>query len=263
MPLKERIYRSLKSVYRRYWARKADYYETQTEIAKAGIVSKLGVTPNRVLVLSNSPNRRFVEANRSLSRDAGIHVPNRVFCLSAGYPHKNLALIPQVAYYMRRMDIEVPKFVFTLPEKEWMAIFRLGRQLDVDNWLENAGPLTLDGCIKQFRSAGCLLLPTLAEIFSATYLEAMAMGVPVVTTDLDFAHAICGEAAMYFSPLSARDAANAVSAVMRDVELRARLVGGGFRRLAEFPDPETKHQRLVTWLTDLASDVSRKGRSDE
>ena len=47
-----------------------------------------------------------------------------------------------------------------------------------------------------------MILPTLLESFSATYIEAMFHGKTILTSDLDFARDVCGEAAFYFDPLN-------------------------------------------------------------
>ena len=44
-------------------------------------------------------------------------------------------------------------------------------------------------------------MPTLLESFSGTYVEAMYHQIPIFTSDIDFAHDVCKEAAFYFDPL--------------------------------------------------------------
>lgn len=252
LPQRERILRSLKSNYRLRWARHARYFETQTEVAKSGIVRKLRVSPKQVLVLPNSVNSRFVEAGQNMS-DAPLRqgLP-RIFCLSAAHKHKNLAIIPDVAALLARCHGIECKFILTLPSAEWQPIADASARLGVRHCVENVGPLKLDGCIEQYRVADCLFLPTLAEIFSATYLEAMAMQVPIVTTNLDFAREVCADAGIYYEPLSAEAAAEAIRSVVVDEELRRALIEKGQRRLDDFPDPESKLRMLLDWLVDVA-----------
>ena len=49
----------------------------------------------------------------------------------------------------------------------------------------------------------------------------MMMSRPIVTPDLDFARDICGPAALYYDPLSAGGAADALTAFVNDPILRA------------------------------------------
>jgi glycosyltransferase involved in cell wall biosynthesis len=249
----ERTWRGLRSYYRLHWARRAHYFETQTEIAKAGIIQKLRVDDDRIFVITNSVNPVFAEAGKKVeTRPPGN--PRRIFCLSAEHRHKNLMIIPEVA---RQLAASVGfgfTFVLTLPPQGdlWQSILRDAEQRGVANHITNTGPLSLEGCVQQYRDADCLFLPTLVEIFSATYLEAMVMRVPIVTTDLDFAHDICQEAALYYDPLNATAAANAIESVLMKPALRQGLVSQGIRRMGFFPDPETKHRLLVDWLAGIA-----------
>lgn len=253
LTLTERVARSLKSSYRVRWARRARYFETQTEVAKAGIIRRLRVAPEHVFVLPNSVNPRFVEAgSHAQSRNSSTQM---VFCLSAAYPHKNLTIIPEVAAILSAKLNRKVIFVLTLPEDAdlWRSISNEARRLGVREWIRNVGPLKLDDCVSQYRAAHCLFLPTLAEMFSASYLEAMAMDVPIVTTDLDFARTICNDAAVYYDALSAEAAADAIHSVLTNDHLRDTLIKNGRRRLGDFPDPETKHRRLLDWLIGIAT----------
>jgi glycosyltransferase involved in cell wall biosynthesis len=254
LPFTERIVRKLKSLYRLHWAKHARYFETQTEIAKAGIVRKLRVDPERVFVLPNSVNPRFLEAGRSTKRSSPRRGAPRILCLSAAHRHKNLTLIPEVAAILEWKYRLTGTFVVTLPRDSelWRSIAREAARHRVSRLIENVGPLNLEGCVQQYRETDCLFLPTLAEIFSATYLEAMAMQVPIVTTDLDFVHTICHDAAVYYDPLSAEAGARALHIVLTDNAVREALVQKGIQRLGAFPDPETKQRLLLDWLVGLA-----------
>jgi glycosyltransferase involved in cell wall biosynthesis len=213
------------------------------------------------MVLPNAVNRRFIEAGRGVTTARPLHDPPRIFCLSAGHWHKNSLIIPWVIRSLvQTISRNGCTFIVTLPydSKVWRSVQKLAERLGVVRWLENVGPLSLDECVEHYREADCLFLPTLAEIFSATYLEAMAMRVPIVTTDLDFARAICGDAAVYFEPLSADAAAGALNAVLTDRALRETLVRQGVKRLGEFPDPESKHRALLGWLVGLARAEGRR-----
>lgn len=246
--------RSFKSLYRLRWARHAQYFETQTEVAKAGIVRKLKVAPRCVFVLSNSVNSRFVEAARVGESKSCESRTRSIFCLSAAHRHKNLIIIPAVARALRANFGLDCSFVLTLPNDSglWRRIMAEAARQGVQQSVRNVGPLKLDACVRQYRNSACLFLPTLAEIFSASYLEAMIMGVPIVTVDLDFARAICNDAAIYYDALSPEAAAAAIRTVLTDDALRDTLIRNGRRRLGDFPDPETKHRRLFDWLISIA-----------
>jgi glycosyltransferase involved in cell wall biosynthesis len=77
-------------------------------------------------------------------------------------------------------------------------------------------------------------LPSLYEGFPYTLLDAMAAGLPVVTTDWPGAREIVDESCGMVTPVGDADAlAKALDALVRDADLRARLGQGGRARVDE------------------------------
>lgn len=219
----------------------------------------LGIPSTKIRVIPNSYADVFAkpligEIKKLTNSDV------RVFCLAAPYPHKNLKIIPEVANQLRKNDPDrVYRFILTLPDdgpvvrQFWAIVDKYG----VKDMIENVGKLRLQECPSFYASSDIVFLPTLLETFSATYPEAMVMGKPIVTTDLQFAHDICGDAAAYYSPMSAEAAAKMIGQVAGDPKLRESLIANGRNRLKEFPNPEKKYQLMLQWIQEVA-DKERK-----
>jgi glycosyltransferase involved in cell wall biosynthesis len=94
-----------------------------------------------------------------------------------------------------------------------------------------------------------MLFPTLLESLSATYLEAMQLDLPILTSNLDFAHEICGPAALYFDPWSVQSILETIVRIRKDTDLRSRLVRAG-------------HERLKTAYNKSWDDIARHIASD-
>ena len=62
-----------------------------------------------------------------------------------------------------------------------------------------------------YKQVDGMIMPTLLESFSATYIDSMALGVPIFTSDRDFARDVCGDAAWYFDPLNAESIFEVIS----------------------------------------------------
>lgn len=71
---------------------------------------------------------------------------------------------------------------------------------------------------------------------------------PIITTDLDFAHNICADAALYFEPLNAESAAIKIKHLSQDESLYYDLVDKGIRRLATFETAETRARKYMNIL---------------
>ena len=74
-------------------------------------------------------------------------------------------------------------------------------------------------------------MPTLLESFSGSYIEAMHYGVPILTSDLDFAHDVCGESAIYFDPWNVETIKNAILELINNPEQARKLISAGKTQL--------------------------------
>jgi glycosyltransferase involved in cell wall biosynthesis len=101
--------------------------------------------------------------------------------------------------------------------------------------VKNIGPVSSANLPEVYRNADALIHPTLLESYSRTYLEAMHFGLPILTSDRDFARHLCGEAALYFDPLDAASVARAMADIMEDQYLYCRLVEKGRRIVQRAP----------------------------
>jgi glycosyltransferase involved in cell wall biosynthesis len=159
-----------------------------------------------------------------------------LFCLAQYYPHKNLESIVDM-FERFRGRLQGVKCLLTIHRDQHTNAARLLRRIDklgLQDQIINVGPLKQEQLGAYFREADALLLPTFLESFSQTYLESMHFGMPILTSDLDFAHAICGDAALYFDPLNIEDICRAVECVRDDPALRTELIARGHRRRASF-----------------------------
>jgi len=97
--------------------------------------------------------------------------------------------------------------------------------------------IVLTGRIEQqvmpslYRHFDVFLFPSLCESFGFTMLEALSAGLPVVAADTPINREILSHAALYYSPLNAREAAAQVLSIIKQDELRSRLKDQARRRI--------------------------------
>ncbi len=225
---------------RRFWV--------ETATARAGLARRLGISLERIDVVPNAVNRLFVPLPGP--PPAGRI---RILHLSAYYPHKNHAFLLPVAKALQRLypDFDF-EFVVTLPQdsRPWNELRACFEQADLAGRIRTLGYLEVKNCPAAYRDCHVVFHPSLLEVFSATYLEAFAAGRPVVATDLDFAHEVCGDAAVYFDPISPEHAASALFSAATDQKLRDELINKGLARYAVFPKANDKNQRLLSLITE-------------
>lgn len=109
-----------------------------------------------------------------------------------------------------------------------------------------------------YRGAELFILPSLAETFGHPLVEAMASGVPVLTTDLPIMREICGEAAEYFEPAAVEDLAAKMSELITNHELRRARVAAGLARAGRY-----SWQRCASETLDLLEGAARPERRQD
>lgn len=83
-------------------------------------------------------------------------------------------------------------------------------------------------------SASVFLFPTLGEGFGLPILEAMAAGVPVITSRGGAHEEVAGDAALLVDPESTDEIAAAIDRTLRDANLRVDFVRRGRQRVTQF-----------------------------
>ena len=162
--------------------------------------------------------------------------------------HKNLRIMMPVSEYLEQNHPDF-KFRFVLtcqPEA-------LNVPPALQHHFEFVGKVDVSECPNLYEQADIMFMPTLLECFTATYPEAMRMDVPIVTTDLEFARGLCGDAACYYSAIDPKAAAEAIYKVATDKEYAARLVANGKKQLKNFDNYEQRADKLIKILEEITS----------
>lgn len=238
--IKSQIRRSLSSV---------DIVFCQTETMASRFRAAFAYS-GRIDIWSNAVSTLISESNTAISELPALQKTHGVFTLLAltrYYPHKNLELIVETFARFRK-ELDDVRCILTIDAHEHEGARRLlsrVAKLQLANRIVNVGSVPQSELSGYYRNADGVLMPTLLESFSGTYIEAMQFGCPILASDRDFAREICGDAAQYFNPTDPVSLLNAIRTLRFDAILRRSLVANGKRRLS------TLHK---TWdvLTDTA-----------
>lgn len=171
----------------------------------------------------------------------------RLLTLSAYYRHKNLSIIIKVIKELKKIGIGNIKFILTIPQNIYDLLFGDKYKLDI----LNVGPVKAGECPSLYKECDMVFLPTLLECFSAVYPEAMMMGKPILTSDLDFARSICDDAAEYFNPLNAKDIADKIVALVNNNKRQKELVAKGKIQLKQFKNAKEKAKAYLSICESL------------
>lgn len=196
----------------------------------------------RVYTVTNNYNQIFDMPERW---DRFIKLPEfnglTLLTISANYPHKNLSIIiPTIHYLKKKYPFFIFRFVLTITSEQFIPVTEKEKEHIVF-----LGPISITQCPSLYEQSDIMFLPTLLECFSASYAEAMKMNVPILTTNLEFAKSLCGNAALYYDAVSFQDLAEAIYKLANNTELRKELVAEGKRQLLGFDNSEERVSKLL------------------
>jgi glycosyltransferase involved in cell wall biosynthesis len=159
----------------------------------------------------------------------------KLFYLARYYPHKGLEVLVEVMDQYREELADTIAVITIAPEQHKNAARLLDRikRCGLQDRIINVGPLKQEQLADYYVSCDCLVMPTRLESFSGTYLESMHFGLPILTSDLDFAREVCSDAALYFDPWNAESIKDAILRLKNDPDLRKTLVERGRVRLSQ------------------------------
>jgi len=158
-----------------------------------------------------------------------------LLCLTRYYAHKNLEIL--IELFLKHSDAlrDVSVLVTVESSQHPLAGRYLSRLHDhrLRDRIVNVGSVPPTELAVYYANCNGFILPTLLETFGLPYLEAMRFGLPILTSDLDFAREVCGPAARYFDPLNAQSIRGAILDLRDSPTLAGELSEAGHRRLRE------------------------------
>lgn len=116
------------------------------------------------------------------------------------------------------------------------------------HWLN----LTDSELVYAYKSALCLIFPSMYEGFGLPLVEAMQCGCPVVCSNTSSFPEVCGNAAQYFNPFSEEDIIRKTRLVLDDEHYRNELRKRGYNRSKMFSWDRCAKETLMTYRKVLS-----------
>uniref|UniRef100_A0A7C3APX5 Glycosyltransferase family 1 protein n=2 Tax=Thermorudis TaxID=1649508 RepID=A0A7C3APX5_9BACT len=235
-------------------ARRADAVIAVSTQTRDDVVELLAVPPEKVVVVPNGvdgslrPVRddRLLEAFR---RAQGL--PNEFFLfLGTLQPRKNVEGLLH-AYARVRAEISMPLVIAGARGWRESSIFQLVQKLDLTDQVRFAGYVNPDELALWYSAATVFVYPSLYEGFGLPVLEAMACGVPVITSSVSSLPEVAGDAAILVDPRDTDSLARALRELAGSPRLRAQLAAAGLERSRGFSWERTASETLEVYRRAL------------
>lgn len=220
----------LRSKVKIYHARRnADYWMVETHDARNRLAALLG-KENKVYCVPNTYNGIFDMPEKWVNRQLPPRATNevRLLTIAANYPHKNLVVIKEIVPLLKQLRPDT-KFTFVLTVNK-----QAFGDWDNDGSVIFLGKVRMEECPSLYEACDLVFFPSLLEIFSAVFPEAMRMKKPILTSALPFSREVCGNAAVYFNPLDPADIAASIVMLLNNKGLQQELIRNGESQLQRF-----------------------------
>lgn len=217
-------------------------------LEKAGIivsVSRHTARELRVLAGRGDPRIRVIPqgvdeppplADGEMERVLAEHGLEPWYLLFVGTiePRKNLSRLVQAYASLEEAERRAVGPLVLAGPQGWLGRWELSRVLSQRGvrWL---GYLPREELEAIFRGAGIFVYPSLYEGFGLPVLEAMARGVPVITSRTSAMLEVAEGAALLVDPTDVMDIRKALRRLAGDGDLRAELAELGKERAAQYP----------------------------
>ncbi len=237
--------------------RRADRIITVSNNSKRDLVDYFGISPARIEVIYNGVAGRFradlprAESER-VALKYGLPRPYLLF-LGGEKPHKNVRNVLRAFAEARRARALPHALVLAGPmPKNRSRVEALIAALDLGAHVTRPGVVPEEDLPGLFAGADAFLYPTLYEGFGLPVAEAMACGVPVLTSSTSALQEIAGGYAYLVDPMDVDAIARGIVDLATDPERRREYAELGRRRAADFSWERAAEQTLRVYAEALA-----------
>lgn len=247
--------------------RRADRIITVSYNSKRDLVDYFGIGPSRIEVIYNGVAARFRADLPRAERDRvaekyGLPRPYLLF-LGGEKPHKNVRNVLRAFAEARRARALPHALVLAGPmPKNRSRVEALIAALDLSARVVRPGVVPEEDLPGLFAGADAFLYPTLYEGFGLPVAEAMACGVPVLTSSTSALQEIAGGYAYLVDPMDVDAIARGIVDLATDPARRAEFADLGKRRAADFSWDRAAEQTLRVYAEALRGAPSRPAAPD-
>jgi len=241
----------------RVMARRARLVLTPSENAKRDICQYYGVQPYKVKVIPWAAASIYrsggdTKADIAIRQRYGIH-DRYVLFVGILALKKNLPTLVRAFRILKRSKGYSGKLVVVgreYPQSREKSVRGLASELELENDVVFTGPARDEDLPAIYRGADVFAFPSLHEGFGIVLLEAMACGVPVVTSDSSSLPEVAGDAALLVRDYTEESAwAEALHQALVDARLRSVMVERGLRRASDFSWEKVGQATLDSYLS--------------
>lgn len=226
---------------------RADHVLADSESTKQDVIELFRTSAEKVSVLYSGVSSRFVpitDARTLQGVRARYGLGDRSYILSVGtiQPRKNYLRLLEAFKQIDRPDLDL----VIAGGRGWLEnlAYRQAQESGLGDRIRFLGFVDDSDLPALYSAAQLFVFPSLYEGFGLPVLEAMACGIPVVTSNVSSLPEIAGDAALLVDPYDIEMLASAITEALEDQAVREKLVSRGTERARQFTWSRAAQQLL-------------------
>lgn len=232
-------------------AQRADHIITVSEHSKRDIVYTYGIPAEKITVTYGSAGNEFFPRERERAKQelAGKYGINDAFILYVGrlQARKNLRRLVEAYARVRKAGSRHKLLLVGKQDFLVQPVLLRIQELGLKNDVLMPGYIPSEDMPSFYNAADAFVYPSIYEGFGLPVVEAMACGVPVITSRGSSLEEVAGGAALIIDPFDELSIADALVRVLQDPELCAQLRQSGLQRSKCFDFRTAARQTIAVY----------------
>lgn len=238
--------------------KKADGVIFLTKYARDAIVKKLRLIQKTTAIIPHGIEPRFLMKPRTQrANESFFENPFDLLYVSAQLPYKHHIELIQAVYKLRQKGYQLRLFIVGSNSGSYGdQVSHLRLRLDPDQtFLHDLTHINFENLHLIYQKVDAFVFASSCENLPNILLEAMAAGLPIVSSKLGPMPEVLGGAGIYFHPESIDSISNGIESLVTDRHLRSKIAELGWKKAKLF-----SWERCAKETLDFVSNISSQFR---
>lgn len=234
-------------------AQRADHILVPSNFVKEDVAKRLHVPTEKITVTYEAAAGSIKEI--ALTDEEKAKVLNKYhlaqpFIVYTGsvYPHKNVdVLVGAIEKHNQRKEVDLQLALICSRSVFWERLNKKITEKNLQNTVKLLGFVEDEDVSKLYSLALALVHPSKMEGFGLTGLEAMSVGLPVISSNASCLPEVYGDAALFFNPSDVDDLVSCLETFIKDPELRSQMATKGYLQARKYSWQKMAKETLTVY----------------
>jgi len=208
---------------------------TPSKFWQEELVKRYNLPKNKIVVTYEGVDEKLLQSKTSLdSKNVlakyKIKIPFVVYTGSL-YPHKN---VERLVMAVKKINQDLKLVIVCVRNIFYDRFLEKIKKLQAEKFVNLVGFVPDEDLAALYNQAEAFVFPSFWEGFGLPGLEAMALGLPVISSNSSCLPEVYGEAALYFDPLKMEELSEKIKLLRNNKQLREKLIASGFNQVKKY-----------------------------